>query len=179
MTRRLPLPALALIVALLSACAGPGSAPTGTAAAGSAVKTLPAADSGQRLTFSSVTLDGAPFDGRTLAGKPVVLWFWAAWCSVCAGESATVAKVAAANPGVRFVGVSALADEPAMRKFVADHGLGGLTHLADKNAAVWSRFGVRAQPAQAFIRADGGTEVVLGPMDERGLTEKTAALTHP
>lgn len=31
------------------------------------------------LAFSATTLDGGTFEGATLAGRDVVLWFWAPW----------------------------------------------------------------------------------------------------
>ncbi|MDH2393959.1 redoxin family protein, partial [Streptomyces sp. HNM0663] len=42
-------------------------------------------------------MDGKPFDAKTLAGKPAVLWFWAPWCPTCKGQAAETAKVAADN----------------------------------------------------------------------------------
>lgn len=37
--------------------------------------------------FTVATLDGATFDGRSLAGKPALLWFWAPWCPTCLGQA--------------------------------------------------------------------------------------------
>lgn len=167
-------------VALTAACAGPTTA-TGEQGPGNAMKAAPgaattAAAGPAKLAFQATTLDGAPFDGASLQGRPTVLWFWAAWCSVCAGEAPTVAKIAAANPGVRCVGVSALDEVPAMKKFVADRGVGGFTQLADKDASVWRRFGVTSQPAQAFITASGAVRVVPGVMSEQELGQQVSAL---
>jgi peroxiredoxin len=150
------------------------------AAAGPAMTAAARPGSGaDQLAFQATTLDGAAFNGASLRGRPAVLWFWAAWCPVCAGEAPAVAKVAAANPGVRFVGVSALDQLPAMKKFVADRGVGGFTNLADTDAAVWRRFGVTSQPAHAFISADGTVRVVPGVMSEQALAEQVAALSKP
>lgn len=178
----LALVALAVTTACAGPAAGPGSAASGSAASGKAAgpaNAMTAAAGPAKLAFQSTTLDGAPFDGASLQGRPTVLWFWAAWCSVCAGEAPAIAKVAAANPAVRFVGVSALDEVPAMKKFVADRGVGGFTHLADKDAAVWHRFGVTSQPAQAFITASGEVRVVPGVMSEKVLAEQVAALSSP
>lgn len=180
-------PALVLsAVAVTAACAGPSGGTDGTdgQAPANAMKAAPgaamtAAAGPAKLAFQSTTLDGAPFDGASLSGRPTVMWFWAAWCSVCAGEAPTVAKVAAANPGVRFVGVSALDEVPAMKKFVADRGVGGFTQLADKDASVWRRFGVTSQPAQAFISASGVVRVVPGVMSEQELSQQVSALGAP
>jgi peroxiredoxin len=169
------------VVAVTAACAGPTAA-AGDPAPGNAMKAAPGttmttAAGPAKLAFQATTLEGAPFDGASLRGRPTVLWFWAAWCSICAGEAPTVAKVAAANPGVQFIGVSALDELPAMKKFVTDRGVGGFTHLADKDASVWRRFGVTSQPAQAFITASGTVRVVPGAMSERELSEQVSALS--
>jgi hypothetical protein len=31
-------------------------------------------------SFAGTTVEGKPFSGASLAGKPTVLWFWAPWC---------------------------------------------------------------------------------------------------
>jgi thiol-disulfide isomerase/thioredoxin len=105
------MPALVLSAAAVTAgCAAPTTGPAG-AAPGNAMTAAPgaamtAAAGPAKLAFKATTLDGAAFDGASLGGRPAVLWFWAAWCSVCAGEAPALAKVAAANPGVQFIGVT-------------------------------------------------------------------------
>lgn len=145
---------------------------TSTSTPGGAPPPAPAATPGagqvaEALRFTATTIDGQQFTGESLAGKPAVLWFWAAWCAICRRESAGVAEVARAIAGtVTFLGVAALSDVPAMRTFVADTGLGSFTHLADTKASVWQRFGVTAQPAYAFIRPNGTVETVKGSLTE-------------
>ncbi|MGW9198646.1 hypothetical protein [Micromonospora chersina] len=36
-------------------------------------------------------MDGGTFAGSSLAGKPAVLWFWAAWCTRCRAVAGEVA----------------------------------------------------------------------------------------
>lgn len=183
MTRALTLTFVAL--ALTAACATPTqpglpSAPaTGADPAVTGEPGTPTGSAADKLGFSAITTAGQSFDGQSLRGKPSVLWFWAAWCSVCASEAPTVAKAAAANPGVTFVGVSALDELPAMKRFVATHGIGGFTHLADPDAAIWLRFGVTSQPAHAFIAADGTVQVVSGALSETELNAHLSSLTKP
>jgi thiol-disulfide isomerase/thioredoxin len=129
------------------------------------------------LQFTAKTLGGQDFSGESLLGKPAVLWFWAPWCPVCQREAPLVGKVAGANPGVTFVGVAAQDQIPAMQKFVAEYPVGGFTHLADTDGAVWAKFGVTSQPAYAFITADGGIDVVKGSLSESQLTERVGALS--
>lgn len=130
----------------------------------------------EQLRFSAKTVDGADFSGESLAGKPAVLWFWAPWCPKCQREAPGIASTAKSATSVTFLGVAALDKEPAMREFVQRFGLGGFTHLADLDSAVWKRFGVTAQPAYAFIGRDGEVEVETSQLSEQELKDRVAAL---
>jgi thiol-disulfide isomerase/thioredoxin len=132
----------------------------------------------EQLKFTVQTTDGQSFFGESLAGKKVVLWFWAPWCPKCRAEAPRVAAAAQAKTGkVTFVGVAAQDALPAMKKFVADYKVDGFTHLADVDAAIWTRFGVTQQPAYAFISPDGKVDVVKQQLSESALIERLSALT--
>lgn len=131
-----------------------------------------------QLQFTTKTLDGQPFSGESLAGKPSVLWFWAPWCPVCQGDAPQVARVAAANPTVTFVGVGAQDDLPALQGFATKYGVDKFTELADTDAAVWAKFGVTRQPAYAFVSPGGSVDVVKGSLSESELTTRVAALAN-
>src|SRR5262249_3659175 len=116
---RVRLIVLALLVVAVVAVAGCGSATRGRAA-GSTAGTSAAENAGkpatdkpvtvpESLRFAGTTLDGKAFDGASMAGHPVVLWFWAPWCATCAGEAATVSDAAAKYKGsVVFLGVAGM-----------------------------------------------------------------------
>jgi thiol-disulfide isomerase/thioredoxin len=132
-----------------------------------------------RLDFTGTTLSGAPFDGATLVGKPAVLWFWTPWCPFCNQEAPTVARVAAANPEVTFVGIAARSDVAAMQGFVDRYGL-RFPNLDDADGSLWARFNVPWQPAYLFVRPDGSATFVNNPtsaMSEGELTDRVRALT--
>jgi peroxiredoxin len=162
---------LGLLLFAAAACGtqAPVENPGGPAAPG-------ATASADALRFTATTVDGQPFSSESLAGKPVVLWFWASWCPVCQRESAGVAKVAQANTAVTFVGVAALSDTAGMREFVKNYGIGSFTNLADTNASVWQRFGVTSQPAYAFIRPNGTVETVKSSLSEDELASRVHQL---
>ncbi|VAZ80857.1 Soluble secreted antigen MPT53 [Mycobacterium persicum] len=175
-----PLVALAALIALIAGCARgattlPAAAPAvaSVATSGSAGAHLPVP---AQLQFTAKTLDGRIFSGEGLSGKPAVLWFWAPWCPVCQREAATVGKVGAAYPTVTFVGVAAQDQVPAMRDFVDRYQLTSMPQLADTDAAVWAKFGVTAQPAFAFVSANGTIDVVEGPLTEPELTKRVSML---
>ncbi|MBD0841460.1 redoxin family protein [Streptomyces sp. TRM68416] len=132
----------------------------------------------QALSFTATTVDGKPFDAKSLAGKPAVLWFWAPWCPTCKGQAAETAKVAEEYKGrANVVGVAGLDKNSAMRDFVADTGTGSFPHLSDEEGEVWKRFEVTQQSHYVILDKNGETvyEGVL-PGGE-GLAEKVAAVT--
>lgn len=141
---------------------------------------MDAAAPAAELAVTGTTIDGEPLDlVAHLDGRPAVLWFWAPWCPVCAAEADEVAAQAAASAGeVTFVGVGARDGVEAMRDFVERHGLEGFEHLADEDGAVWERFGVAAQPAYAFVSADGTLRVVASSLGAEDLAAEVARLTE-
>jgi len=133
-----------------------------------------------RLQFTATTLSGAPFNGASLQGKPAVLWFWTPWCPFCNAEAPGVSQVAAANPGVAFVGIAAHSDVAAMQNFVSKYNL-NFPNLNDANGSIWARYNVPWQPAYVFYRADGSSTFVNNPtaaMPQDELAGRVAALTH-
>lgn len=160
------------VIAANTPASPPDAEPTKVAGSESAADS--AAGAGQRtpevLAFTADTVDGVAFDAATLAGKPVVFWFWAPWCTICRAESGDVAKVAAEFADrVEFVGIAGLGPVEDMRAFVAETSTGGFTHLADADGSLWSRFGVIAQPSFVFVTADGQAEEFTGGLGEEDL----------
>ncbi|OBF11419.1 protein disulfide oxidoreductase [Mycobacterium sp. ACS4331] len=143
------------------------------------VAAAPAASADSRLDFTGTTVSGAPFNGSSLQGKPAVLWFWTPWCPFCNQEAPNVSRVAAANPGVTFVGVAARSDVADMANFISKYNL-NFTNLNDADGSIWARFNVPWQPAYLFVKADGSSTFVNNPtsaMSESDLSSRVAALT--
>lgn len=181
MTSRL-VASLAVIAAIGAGCSaqtatGPTAVPASSAGA-TAGRLASDASIPTQLQFNAVTVDGKSFSGRSLAGKPAVLWFWAPWCSVCQGEAPVVARVAAANPAVTFIGVGALGAPAQMSAFVSKFHVQGFTQLADTDEVVWGKFGVTQQPAFAFITAGGGIDVVRGTLPEELLSQRVSGISR-
>lgn len=158
-----------------SGASTPAAAPASpdSGATGSAGAPVP-----QVLNFTATTVDGKPFDAKTLAGKPTVLWFWAPWCPKCKAQAAETAKVAADYEGkANVVGVAGLDKNAAMKNFVADTGTGSFPHLSDEKGEVWKRFKVTEQSRYVILDKDGKT-VYEGVLPAgKGLAEKLAGLT--
>lgn len=165
--------------AVAAGCGSPtdtGQQATGARETTQDTSTPNTATAAEQLRFTAKTVDGKDFSGQTLAGKPAVLWFWTPWCPLCQREAPTVAKVAQANTGVTFIGVAAQDQVPAMQEFVSKYKMDSFAHLADLDASVWTRFGVTAQPAFAFIGADGKVDVVKGTLSEQDLAARVTRL---
>jgi thiol-disulfide isomerase/thioredoxin len=144
--RRLCLLAVLALGLVVSGC---GGSPADSPPAGS-----PSSDS--LLAFTATTLDGKPFDGRSLAGKPAVLWFWAPWCPICLQQAPGVrAAVAQYSDKVNIIGVAGLDKVAAMPQFVGWAKVEAMTHLADEPGVVWKRFGVTSQSIFVFVDAAG------------------------
>ncbi|AGZ40761.1 redoxin domain-containing protein [Actinoplanes friuliensis] len=129
------------------------------------------------LQFSSATVDGGTFDGASLAGRPAVLWFWAAWCPRCRAAASHVAAVQADYASkVNVVGVAGLrSGRDSMTAFVRETGIGAFPSLADDEGAVWRKFGVTAQ--EFFVIVDSSGNVVhKGPLSSDELRDRVAAL---
>jgi peroxiredoxin/glutaredoxin len=140
----------------------------GACASSSASKAAP--------SFTAKTVSGGQLSSASFKGKATVLWFWAPWCTVCAGEAPGVAAVARANAGnVTFVGVAGRGKVPAMQTFVSKHGL-GFENAVDDDGAIWADFGVAAQPAFAFIDRNGRVTTSLKALNQSQLEAKVKAL---
>lgn len=160
------------------ALASPALAPSaaGSPAAGPAAASparVPAA-----LSFTGKTLDGTAFDAAALAGRPVVLWFWAPWCATCASQAWTVAEIAPAyRDTVPIVGVAGLGEQKAMTSFVTEFDLGGTTQIDDRAGALWRRFKVAEQ--STFVVLDRTGQVVhKGFLDGEALTRQVETLAR-
>jgi thiol-disulfide isomerase/thioredoxin len=111
-----------------------------------------------------------------LAGKPALLWFWAPWCSTCAGQAETVRGLADTYRGkVTVLGVAGMDKVPEMNEFVKLFKLQNMTHLADEQGAVYRHFKVTQQSTYALIDASGKV-LGRGPLDNADVTARVKAL---
>ncbi|QOC90894.1 redoxin domain-containing protein [Micromonospora craniellae] len=128
------------------------------------------------LRFTGQTLAGTAFDAATLAGRPVVLWFWAPWCATCASQAWTIAEI---EPGFRdtvpIIGVAGLGERKAMTDFVTEFELGPMPQLDDRQGTLWRRFGVVEQSTFVIIDREGKV-AHKGWLDGEDLTRRVTAL---
>lgn len=110
----------------------------------------PLSDTAPQL--SARAMDGQPVQLAALRGKPVVLYFWATWCTACKLTSPTVDGFASRNPEVPVLAVAA--DDMAT---VRDYMVGqerSFTVVADGQSIIGG-LGIRAFPTTAILDAAG------------------------
>ncbi|MDE0778511.1 MAG: redoxin domain-containing protein [Nocardioides sp.] len=125
------------------------------------------------LQFQATTVSGDAFDGASVAGRPVVLWFWAPWCAVCKSQVPTVTGLADQyGDDVAFVGVGGLDGTDAIRAFADD--VPGLTHLSDPGGDLYQRFGISEQSSFVVLDAAGGEALRTGYANDDALSAVVA-----
>ena len=102
--------------------------------------------------FSLASLDGAKVEAASLAGRPVVLNFWATWCLPCRKEIPELQELAAESE-LQVVGI-ALDEEGAtsVAPFVEKLGIDYLVLLGDQST--FQRFNGYTIPYTLLLGAD-------------------------
>lgn len=147
---------------VLTACSE-AAAPSDATPAPSTPLATPAAfafehpDAPETLLYTAPdVMTGETFDGTSIIGKDVILWFWASWCTVCQAEAGALVNASADFPdGVEVIGFASRADLASSQEFVESHGVGDFQHIFDEDGSVWDRFGVTGQPTLIFVNDDG------------------------
>lgn len=111
--------------------------------------------------FSLTTLDGQHISMDELAGKVVLIDFWATWCGPCRKALPRIQSIARKFAGQPLVilSVSLDSDEAKWKDFVAKNGMTWLQYRdGGFNGPLTTQFAVRAIPATFTIDADGVLE---------------------
>ncbi|NNE95265.1 MAG: hypothetical protein HKN24_04485 [Acidimicrobiales bacterium] len=77
---------------------------------------------------------------------------------------------------VEIIGVAGRDDIVSIQEFVTNFEVDGFTHAVDEELAIWREYGIRSQPAFAFLSADGGVETHSGPLGVDELSNRIDAL---
>jgi thiol-disulfide isomerase/thioredoxin len=108
--------------------------------------------SGPAPAVVGTTLDGKPFALEEQRGQPVLLHFWATWCSVCAMEKGSIDSIA---KGGRVVTVASESGDAAkVAAYMKAQGL-SFPVVLDPEGALARRYGVRGFPTSVFVDRGG------------------------
>lgn len=105
--------------------------------------------------FSVKTLDGADVSLASLRGKPVLLEFWAPWCTVCKAQSQNISwlrKLAGSRAQVYSV-ASAYGSKSEVERYVREKGVDYPVLLGGDDLA--SAYRIDAYPTMYFLDGDG------------------------
>jgi len=111
--------------------------------------------------FSVTTLDGQQITMDSLAGKVVLIDFWATWCGPCRQALPHIRQIAHKFEGQPFVvlSISLDSDDAKWKDFVQKNGMTWLQYRdAGFTGRISTQFGVRMIPATFTIDADGVLE---------------------
>ena len=129
--------------------------------------------------FMATTLDGQHISMDSLAGKVVLIDFWATWCGPCREALPHVQKLARKFDGQPFVvlSISLDNDEDKWKSFVEKNAMTWLqVRDGGFDGSVSKQFGVTAIPATFSIDADGVLEDQhVGDADIEGKLKKMIA----
>jgi len=117
---------------------------------------------GHPMEISGTLLNGQPFDAKSLAGKVVLVDFWATWCGPCVAELPNVLEQYEKyhKDGFEVVGVSLDQDREALAKFVDEQKLPWPILFEESKGDGWQHplatyYGISGIPTVILIGRDG------------------------
>ncbi len=107
--------------------------------------------------FTLTTIDGREVTSESLAGRPVLVNFWASWCIPACVDEHPVLIEAQERHGDELAIIGILyEDEPtSARAFLDRYGDGGWPNLVDPGGRVAIEFGVIGPPETFLVDRDG------------------------
>ena len=128
---------------------------------------------GNPMKITGTLLNGQPFDQSTLAGKIVLVDFWATWCGPCIAEIPNVLEQYQKyhSKGFEVVGISLDQERAALEQFVTERKLPWPILFEPSEGSGWqhplaSYYGISGIPTVILIGKDGNV-VSLNARGER------------
>lgn len=129
--------------------------------------------------FTVRLLDGGTFSlERHLVddGRPVLLNFWASWCTPCRAEMPALDAASGAHPEVLFVGVATDDTVAGAEDFAGEVGVGYPLGI-DTTGVIGADYGAFGLPTTFGIGADGSiTAIAYGELEADEIDELLATL---
>ncbi|MFF1507194.1 redoxin family protein [Streptomyces sp. NPDC058326] len=178
--RPLALTLIAVTLLTASTCGPDRAALTDSPSAGPAAGGARAGTVPDILRFTGTALDGSPYDGAQLAGRPTVLWFWEPSCTKCRAQGSEVMMTADMFEGdLGVIGVAGAGDPASLDEFVTATGARHLRHLTDPGRSIWKRFGIDKPGSYVLFDAAGEVAVRGADLDGRLTKEVTSLMGGP
>lgn len=119
---------------------------------------------GEALVIEGTLLNGAQLDWSAYQGKPLLIHFWATWCSICRFEEQSIQSI---SKDYNVLSIASWSDDT--RDYMLKQGL-SFTTLEDINGEWAIRYGVKAVPASFMVNSEGNIEFIeTGYSSEIGL----------
>jgi len=109
--------------------------------------------SGPAPALRGVTLSGQTYRLSTHPAQPVLVHFWATWCSICRVEQGAIDAIAHENPNVITVAMQSGKPEEVVRH-MREQGL-GFPVVNDPEGNIAGAWVVHAVPASFIVGTDG------------------------
>lgn len=127
------------------------------------------------LDFRATTVSGDAFDAASVAGRPVLLWFWAPWCPTCRGQIPQVESLASDyGDDLTVIGVGSLDSSDAIAAFAEE--VDDFTQLEDVEGELYRRFDIVEQSSFVLLDAAGEVAFSTGYGGSDDLADEVAAV---
>ncbi|WP_419923914.1 TlpA family protein disulfide reductase [Candidatus Poriferisocius sp.] len=113
-----------------------------------------AGDDVQATEIEFDLLNGGTATVGDLLDRPLVLNFFASWCTPCVAEMPALEAAHRQRPDIAFVGLAFNDTETRAREIVANTGVTYITGL-DPDSSIGNSFGILGMPTTLFITTDG------------------------
>jgi len=108
--------------------------------------------SGTAPEISSNLIDGSPVQLNQYRGKPLLLHFWATWCSICKLEQASIQSLSDSYQVVTVAMQSGSNQD--VENFMRQQSL-SFHAIADPTGNISSQYGVNAVPTSFILDSNG------------------------
>lgn len=124
--------------------------------------------SGPAPTLRGTLLDGRPYQLPAHPAQPMLVHFWATWCSICKAEQGSIESVIQDHPAAITIAMQS-GKPAAIVQHLQQQGL-HFPVLNDPDGQLAAAWGVHAVPASFILGPDGTVRFIeVGYTSELGL----------